>query len=169
VKLVPLAPYARVVWLDTFPDKVFQTPVPRPRALPSPFGMRTKTGLELKVCLMNGHMTGKGEKMSDQNTNENTEKKIINEEVKVSGEAVVGKVKEILREGNIRRITIKNDTGKTLLEIPLTFGVVGALIAPQLAALGAVGALIANLSIGIERESEDLVVNADANAEGDSA
>ena len=107
--------------------------------------------------------------MSDQNTNENTEKKIINEEVKVSGEAVVGKVKEILREGNIRRITIKNDTGKTLLEIPLTFGVVGALIAPQLAALGAVGALIANLSIGIERESEDLVVNADANAEGDSA
>ena len=106
--------------------------------------------------------------MSDQNTNENTEKKIINEEVKVSGEAVVGKVKEILREGNIRRITIRNDTGKTLLEIPLTFGVVGALIAPQLAALGAVGALIANLSIGIERESEDLVVNADAPEEGET-
>ena len=117
----------------------------------------------------NGHMTGKGEKMSDQNTNENTEKKIISEEIKVSGEALVSKVREIIREGNIRRITIKNDTGKTLLEIPLTFGVVGALLAPTFAALGAVGALIANLTIGIERESEDLVVNADNGAEEDSA
>lgn len=107
--------------------------------------------------------------MSDENTNETTEKKIITEEVKVSGEAVVSKVKEILREGNIRRITIRNDSGKTLLEIPLTFGVVGALIAPQLAALGAVGALIANLSIGIERESEDLVVNAEAPVEGEAS
>lgn len=82
--------------------------------------------------------------------------KVTTEEVNVSGEAVVGKVKELLREGNIRRIIIRNDAGKTLLEIPLTIGVVGALIAPQLAALGAVGALIANLSIRIEREHGDL-------------
>ena len=74
------------------------------------------------------------------------------EEFNVSGEAVVSKVKEVLREGNIRRITIRNDADKVLLEIPLTVGVVGALIAPQLAALGAVGALIANLNIRIERE-----------------
>lgn len=101
---------------------------------------------------------------ADAQTTGQTDKDVITEEVKVSGEAVVSKVKEILREGNIRRITIKNETGKTLLEIPLTFGVVGALIAPQLAALGAVGALIANLSIAIERESEDLVVQ-----EGDAS
>ena len=101
--------------------------------------------------------------MSDSNTNGITsdgitsdrvasDSQVTTEEVDVSGEAVVGKVKELLREGNIRRIMIRNDEGKTLLEIPLTIGVVGALIAPQLAALGAVGALIANLNIRIERE-----------------
>ena len=101
--------------------------------------------------------------MSDSNSNSATTadakvttEKVTTEEVNVSGEAVVGKVKEILREGNIRRITIRNDAGKVLLEIPLTIGVVGALIAPQLAALGAVGALIADLSIRIEREHGDL-------------
>ncbi len=91
--------------------------------------------------------------MSDLNADASqTTEEVTTEEVNVSGEAVVGKVKEILREGNIRRITISNEAGKTLLEIPLTVGVVGAIIAPQLAALGAVGALIANLSIRIERE-----------------
>lgn len=89
--------------------------------------------------------------------------KVTTEEVNVSGEAVVGKVKELLREGNIRRIMIRNDEGKTLLEIPLTIGVVGALLVPQLAALGAVGALIANLNIRIEREHGDLATRADMN------
>ena len=89
--------------------------------------------------------------MSDSTDNA----KVSTEEVNVSGDAIVGKVKEILREGNIRRIAISNEAGKTLLEIPLTVGVVGAVIAPQLAALGAVGALIANLSIRIEREHGD--------------
>lgn len=84
---------------------------------------------------------------------------VTTEEVNVSGEAVVGKVKELLREGNIRRIMIRNDEGKTLLEIPLTIGVVGALLVPQLAALGAVGALIANLNIRIEREHGDLATH----------
>jgi len=93
--------------------------------------------------------------MSDNVNNQRTDQEVTTEEVKVSGEAVVGKVKELIREGNIRRITIQNESGKTLLEIPLTFGVVGALLAPQLAALGAVGALIANLSIRVERESGD--------------
>lgn len=91
-----------------------------------------------------------------ENTQQNVQdKKTIVEEFKVSGEAVVGKVKEIIHEGNVRRITIKNEEGKTLFEIPLTFGVVGALLLPQLAALGAVGALIAKLSITIEREDKD--------------
>ena len=93
---------------------------------------------------------------NDPNVNESTSTQgVTTEEVKVSGEAVVTKVKELIREGNIRRITIQNEAGKTLLEIPLTFGVVGALLAPQLAALGAVGALIANLSIKIERGQQD--------------
>jgi hypothetical protein len=80
------------------------------------------------------------------------EKRTITEEFKVSGEAVVSKVKELVYEGNVRRITIKNEEGKTLFEIPLVVGVIGALLLPQLAALGAVGALIAKLTITIERE-----------------
>jgi Domain of unknown function (DUF4342) len=80
------------------------------------------------------------------------EKRTIIEEFKVSGEAVVSKVKELVYEGNVRRITIKNEEGKTLFEIPLVVGVIGALLLPQLAALGAVGALIARLTITIERE-----------------
>ncbi|HHO55979.1 MAG TPA: DUF4342 domain-containing protein [Trueperaceae bacterium] len=85
---------------------------------------------------------------------------VVFEEIKVSGETVVTKVKEIIREGNIRRIIIKNEEGKTLLEIPMTFGVVGALLAPSLAALGAVGALIANLRITVEKvnTNTDIVV-----------
>ncbi len=90
--------------------------------------------------------------MSDQNVKQPAD--VFTEEVKVSGEGVVGKVKELIREGNIRRIIIKNEAGKPLFEIPLTIGVVGALVLPQLAALGAVGALIANLTITIEREVE---------------
>ncbi len=79
-------------------------------------------------------------------------KRTYTEEFKVSGEAVVGKVKELIREGNVRRITIKNEEGKTLLEIPLTVGVVGAVLLPVWAAIGAVAALVANLSIVVVRE-----------------
>ena len=102
------------------------------------------------------------ETQPEANTQESAQnqqdQQVVTEEFKVSGESVVSKVKEVLREGNIRRITISNEAGKTLLEIPLTFGVVGALIAPQLAALGAVGALIANLSIRIERATDGDIV-----------
>ncbi len=97
----------------------------------------------------------------DVNENVTTEEKkhrITIEEFKVSGEAIVGKVKEVIREGNIRRITLKNEEGKTLLEIPLTLGVVGGLLLPTLAAIGAIGALIANLSITVERVEKDEVV-----------
>ena len=104
--------------------------------------------------------------MNDQNTvHQAGTQEVTTEEVQVSGEAVVSKVKELIREGNIRRITIQNEAGKTLLEIPLTFGVVGALLAPQLAALGAVGALIANLSIKIERGNQDQQLAEMANGE----
>lgn len=73
------------------------------------------------------------------------------EEFKVSGEAVVSKIKELLREGNVRRITIKNDDGRTLIEIPLTIGVIGTLLLPVWAGIGAIAALAANLTIAVQR------------------
>ncbi|HUT86485.1 MAG TPA: DUF4342 domain-containing protein, partial [Candidatus Heimdallarchaeota archaeon] len=57
--------------------------------------------------------------------------------------------------GNIRRITIKNKEGKTLIEIPLTFGVVGALFLPTLAAIGAIAALVTECTIVVEKVEED--------------
>lgn len=94
-------------------------------------------------------------------TEEEKNHRITIQEFKVSGEAIVSKVKEVIREGNIRRITLKNEEGKTLLEIPLTLGVVGGLLLPTLAAIGAIGALIANLSITVERVEKDEVVAED--------
>ncbi len=73
------------------------------------------------------------------------------EEFRVNGDAMVAKVKELLREGNIRRIIIKNDKGDTLIEVPLTLGVVGAVMLPVWAALGAIAALAANLTIVVEK------------------
>ena len=73
------------------------------------------------------------------------------QEFKVSGDAVVAKLKELLHEGNVRRIIIKNDEGKTFIEIPLTLGVAGALFLPVWAAIGAIAALAANLTIVIEK------------------
>jgi hypothetical protein len=73
------------------------------------------------------------------------------ERYKVAGEKLLSKVKELLQEGNIRRITIKNDEDKTLIEIPLTIGVVGAAIFPVWAAVGAIAALVTDCSIEVER------------------
>ena len=77
--------------------------------------------------------------------------RISTEEFKVSGDALLQKIKELVHEGNIRRVMIKSDDGRTLLDIPLTWGVVGTLIAPQLAAIGAVAALITNGTIVVEK------------------
>jgi hypothetical protein len=79
------------------------------------------------------------------------EKKVRTEEFQVSGEKLVSKIKELVHEGNIRRITIKDQDGDTLIEVPLTLGVVGAIIIPVWAAIGAIAALVANLTIVIER------------------
>jgi CBS domain-containing protein len=76
------------------------------------------------------------------------------EEVPFSGDTLLTKIKEILREGNIRRVVIKNDEGRVLVDIPLTIGVVGTLLAPQLAAIGAIAALVLRGSILIEKEAE---------------
>lgn len=83
-----------------------------------------------------------------------TEEKMRVEEVKVTGDAVVATLRQLLREGNIRRITIKNEEGTTLIEIPLTIGVVGMLLAPVWAAIGAIAALAANLTIVVEKVAD---------------
>jgi len=74
------------------------------------------------------------------------------ESFKVSGENLLKKVKEIIKEGNVRKITIKDKKGKELVTFPLTFGVVGAVIAPVLAAIGALAALIGDCTISVERD-----------------
>lgn len=76
------------------------------------------------------------------------------EEFNVNGETLISKIKEIIREGNVRRITIKDKGGKDLVMFPLTIGVVGAVVAPVLAALGALAALIGDCTIAVERESD---------------
>ena len=72
------------------------------------------------------------------------------EELQVMGEQLLSKVKELIHEGNVRRIIIKQE-GHTIMEIPLTVGVVGVLVAPALAAIGALGALMAQCSIEVVR------------------
>lgn len=74
------------------------------------------------------------------------------ESFKVSGENLLKKVKELIKEGNVRKITIKDKNGKELVSFPLTFGVVGAVIAPILAAVGAIAALIGECTISVERD-----------------
>jgi hypothetical protein len=73
-------------------------------------------------------------------------------EFKVKGEELLKKIKELIHEGNISRIIIKDDSGRTYLEIPVTIGVVGAIFAPVLAAVGALAALAANFTIEVIRK-----------------
>lgn len=75
------------------------------------------------------------------------------EEFKVRSEDVIAKIKELVREGNVRRIILKNDEGKTLIEIPLTVGVIGTLLLPAWAAVGAIAALVADLTLAVERRT----------------
>ena len=84
-------------------------------------------------------------------TEEKKEGKTKFEEFRVTGGEILDKIKEILHEGNVRRIILKDEKGKTFLEIPLTVGVVGAIVAPVLAAVGAVAALASNLTIVVEK------------------
>lgn len=83
------------------------------------------------------------------------EKKNLKEEFIVLGEDVVSKVKELVHEGNVRRISIQTEEGRTLIEVPLTVGVAGtavtALVAPVIAAIGAIAALVTRCKIVIER------------------
>jgi hypothetical protein len=79
---------------------------------------------------------------------------IHTEEFHVNGEQLLAKIKELIHEGNIRRIIIKNKDGKTIMEIPLTIGVVGAVLAPTLAAVGAIAALVSEATVVVEKIEE---------------
>jgi DNA-binding Lrp family transcriptional regulator len=79
---------------------------------------------------------------------------VSHEEFRLSGEEVLGKVKELLHEGNIRRIVIKQD-GRTVMELPLNLAIVGVVLAPVLAAVGAFAALVSDCSIVVERLVDD--------------
>ena len=74
------------------------------------------------------------------------------ESFKVDGENLLKKVKELINEGNVRKITIKDKNDKVIVVFPLTIGVVGAVIAPMLAAVGAIAALVTECTISVEIE-----------------
>lgn len=97
-------------------------------------------------------MTEEFDSAEDQAPEEEVQEGSGRERYKVAGEKLLSKVKELLQEGNIRRITIKNDEDRTLIEIPLTIGVVGAAIFPVWAAVGAIAALVTDCSIEVERD-----------------
>jgi hypothetical protein len=77
--------------------------------------------------------------------------KTLKEEFTVSSDDLVGKIKELLHEGDVTRIIVRDDKGRTLLEIPAWAGVVGAVLAPWLAALGAIAAIATDCTIGVIR------------------
>lgn len=78
------------------------------------------------------------------------------ESFNINGEDLLNKVKEIIREGNVRKISINDKSGKELMSFPLTIGVVGALFAPVLAAVGALAALIGECTITVEKEEKSV-------------
>jgi len=73
------------------------------------------------------------------------------QEFTVSGDQVIAKVKELVNEGNIRRLIIKSEDGRTILEVPLTLGVIGAALLPVFAAIGAAAAIATRCTIVVER------------------
>jgi hypothetical protein len=76
------------------------------------------------------------------------------EEIRLRGEEVLATVKELVHEGNVRRLIIKNEEGTTLIEVPLTVGVLGAVLLPVWAAIGAVAALATDCTIVVERRTD---------------
>lgn len=78
-------------------------------------------------------------------------------EFKVKGKELLNKIEELIKEGNVRRIIIKDAEGKTFIEIPLTFGVIGVLAAPVVAAVGALAGIVANFTVEIIRTDDDEV------------
>lgn len=76
------------------------------------------------------------------------------EEYRVNGDELLKKVKDLVHEGNVRRVIIKNDGGKRIIEIPLTIGVVGAVLLPVWVAIGAIAAVVTDCTIEVERDDD---------------
>jgi len=87
-------------------------------------------------------------------TEKKNDGKTRHEEFKITGGEIIDRIKELIHQGNIRRIIIKNENEETLVEIPLTLGLVGAALLPILAAVGAIGALVARMTIVVEKVVE---------------
>lgn len=77
------------------------------------------------------------------------------EQFRVSGDELLAKVRELVHEGNVRRIIIRNDKSQTIVEFPLTLGVIGAALLPVLAAVGAIAAIATDCELLVERRGED--------------
>ncbi|MDA1082406.1 MAG: DUF4342 domain-containing protein [Gemmatimonadetes bacterium] len=83
------------------------------------------------------------------------------EEIKVSGAKLKSKLKELIREGNVRRIVLRNGEGRTLLDMPLAAGIAGAVLLPFWAAVGGIVALATEFTIGVERDPDMVVKKSD--------
>ncbi len=77
------------------------------------------------------------------------------EEFSVTSKELIGKIKELIHEGNATKIIIKTESGHTIIEVPLTIGAVAAILAPVLAAVGAVAALVTRCTVVVVREKEE--------------
>jgi hypothetical protein len=89
--------------------------------------------------------------MVDTSSGPSTERAARTEEFRVDSDELLAKVRQLVHEGNIRRVIIKNEEGRTLVEFPLTIGVIGAALLPVLAAVGAIAALATDCTIVVER------------------
>jgi hypothetical protein len=88
-------------------------------------------------------------------TTDGSQERTRTETFKIDGGQVLDKIKELIHQGNIRRILLKNEDGRTLIEIPLTLGVVGAALLPVFAAVGALAAVATRMVIVVEKTGED--------------
>ncbi|MCX6175263.1 MAG: DUF4342 domain-containing protein [Ignavibacteriales bacterium] len=76
-------------------------------------------------------------------------------EFKIKGQELLAKIEELIKEGNARKIIIKDDKGKTYIEIPVTVGVIGTLFAPVVAAVGALAGVAANFTIEVIKKEDE--------------
>ncbi len=103
----------------------------------------------------NEHELSQEKPVAERSAPKSAQVKAIEEELKVTGENLLKTVRELIHEGNYRRIAIRNESGHTLLELPLSVGLVGALLLPIWAAIGAMAAVATGFTILIERPPEE--------------
>jgi hypothetical protein len=113
------------------------------------FQVRSISGDNLPYCVKCGALLNATDKFC--NVCGAAAPNFTQEEYTVSSNNLVERVRQLLHEGNVTRIIVKDEAGKNLLEIPVTVGVVGVVVAPWLAALGVIAALVANCKIVVER------------------